>query len=626
MHIPDGYLSPSTAASLFAGATPFWYVALRRVRKELNTRTIPLLSVFSAFSFVIMMFNLPLPGGTTGHAVGMGIAAIVLGPWVSILAISIALFIQAFFFGDGGITAFGANCFNMAIVGSLVAFVVYRSLAYGAALTGSRRLFAAAVAGYAAINASAFCAAVELGIQPLLFRDASGAPLYAPYPLTVSIPAMMIGHLTFAGLAELVLSAGVVQYLQRADPAMLRRTAPEAPVTESESAWKTSRNLWLGLALLLLLTPLGILAVGTAWGEWRISDFANPSAREQIAAASSNHAPPAHIPQGLQHLSSIWKAPVADYAPAFVRSASAAYLVSAVIGVTLIVAISLLIAQILYRSGQTRKRRKSFIETTIQGLLAAMQEALFAEDIAGSTGFLQSLDARLKLLGVGALILAAVAVHPIWLLFLLFGVGALLAVVSGISLTFLCKRIWLPVLTFTGVIALPAFFLVPGHSLFRIPLVGWPVTSQGVTSAALLTMRAETASTFSCLLVLTTPWNHLLRSLRFFRIPIVLVVIVESTYRFVFLLLQSAQNMLESRQTRLVGRLRPSQQRRFAAASVGVLLDKTVQLSGNVHTAMRARGFRGEAMLLDDLKLEIQDWLQLAIFLAIACAAIWLGR
>ena len=130
-----------------------------------------------------MMFNLPLPGGTTGHAVGMGVASIVLGPWASILAISIALTIQAVFFGDGGITALGANCFNMAIVGSLVG---YATLPPGA-LARRDRLRAprggAGMAGYTAINVAALCAAIEFGIQPLLFHDASGAPLYAPYPL-----------------------------------------------------------------------------------------------------------------------------------------------------------------------------------------------------------------------------------------------------------------------------------------------------------------------------------------------------------------------------------------------------------------------------------------------------------
>src|SRR6478736_9051408 len=122
MHIPDGYLSPETCAVMYTAAAPFWYIALQRIKRLLNTRLVPLLSVFAAFSFVIMMFNLPLPGGTTGHAVGVGIAAIVLGPWASILAISIALIIQALLFGDGGVTAIGANCFNMAILGSLTAY------------------------------------------------------------------------------------------------------------------------------------------------------------------------------------------------------------------------------------------------------------------------------------------------------------------------------------------------------------------------------------------------------------------------------------------------------------------------------------------------------------------------
>src|SRR5579862_2322246 len=140
MHIPDGYLSPTTCAALYAGSTPFWYVSLQKMKRRLNTQAVPLLSVFAAFSFVIMMFNLPLPGGTTGHAVGVGIATIVLGPWASILAISIAIAIQAVFFGDGGITAIGANCFNMAIVASLAAYGVYRAVAGRAPIESPRRV------------------------------------------------------------------------------------------------------------------------------------------------------------------------------------------------------------------------------------------------------------------------------------------------------------------------------------------------------------------------------------------------------------------------------------------------------------------------------------------------------
>src|SRR5512140_1679710 len=143
MHIPDGYLSPVTCATLYASAAPFWYVALKRVQRALNSRMVPLISVCAAFSFVVMMFNLPLPGGTTGHAVGMGIAGIVLGPWVAMLAISVALLIQAVFFGDGGITAIGANCFNMAIAGSLASYACYRLLSRNSAIGSTRRALAA---------------------------------------------------------------------------------------------------------------------------------------------------------------------------------------------------------------------------------------------------------------------------------------------------------------------------------------------------------------------------------------------------------------------------------------------------------------------------------------------------
>src|SRR6202162_5895261 len=177
MHIPDGYLSPATCAALYAGSAPFWYISLRKMKRALNTRMVPLLSLFAAFSFVIMMFNLPLPGGTTGHAVGIGFAGVVRGPWAAMLAVSVAIVVQALFFGDGGITAIGANCFNMAIVGALVSYAVYRLLAGRSAILSFRRVAAAGLAGYAAINVSALLAAIEFGIQPLLYRDCARAPL-----------------------------------------------------------------------------------------------------------------------------------------------------------------------------------------------------------------------------------------------------------------------------------------------------------------------------------------------------------------------------------------------------------------------------------------------------------------
>jgi cobalt/nickel transport system permease protein len=349
MHIPDGYLSPSTCAGLCAASAPFWYVSLRRMKRALHTRLVPLLSVFAAFSFIVMMFNLPLPGGTTGHAVGVGVAAIVLGPAASILAISTALTIQAIFFGDGGITAIGANCFNMAIIGSLAAWGVYRFISGRAPIESPRRVMAAACAGYLAINVSALAAAVEFGIQPWLFHDASGAPLYAPYPLRIAIPAMMIGHLTVAGLAELVISAGVVAYLQRADPGLLRATAPGAACEASAAGWRSTKPLWIALAVLMVLTPLGILAAGSAWGEWSSEDFTSASARAEIAAASGNVAAPLVPPAGMQRLASFWTAPMPRYAPPFLKSASFGYLLSGVAGTGLTILVFLFAGWILNR-------------------------------------------------------------------------------------------------------------------------------------------------------------------------------------------------------------------------------------------------------------------------------------
>ncbi|MGC9946906.1 MAG: cobalt transporter CbiM [Bryobacteraceae bacterium] len=635
MHIPDGYLSPSTCATLAAAAAPFWYVALRRVKSALHARLIPLISLFAAFSFVIMMFNLPLPGGTTGHAVGMGVAAIVLGPWASILAISIALTIQAVFFGDGGITAIGANCFNMAIVGSLVGYGTYRLVAWRAALGSARRVAAAGLAGYTAINVAALCAAIEFGIQPLLFRDTSGAPLYAPYPLRIAIPAMMLGHLTLAGLAELVISSGMVAYLQRTDPGLLRATAPDAPPSDElvrpagrDRRLPTARKLWLALAALLILTPLGILAVGSAWGEWSARDFADPQVRREIATASRNQAPPPAAPRGLERLSSIWTAPLSRYAPSFVRGASFGYLVSAMVGVGLIIVVAPLLNWLLALLPAARpgRRRKGFVEKTARGLLDVTEQALFAEDMAAASGFLQRLDPRVKLIGIGALIVAAVAVHRLWVLAGILALGVVLALASHIPIRLLTARVWLAVLAFTGAIALPAIFLTPGAAVWRVPLLGWAVTQQGVRSAAFLVLRAETAATLSTLLILTTLWTRLLHALRYFRAPIVIVAILGMTYRYMFLFLAAARDMFESRESRIVGVLAPSDRRRLAAASAGVLLGKTLQVSGEVHMAMQARGFRGEIRLLDDLQMRPNDWLRLAAFVGAATLAVWLGR
>ena len=360
MHIPDGYLSPSTCMAAYVAAAPFWYVAVKRVKRVLHSKVVPLLAVVSAFSFVVMMFNLPIPGGTTAHAVGMAVAAIVLGPAAAILAISIALAIQALFFGDGGILAFGANAFNMAIVGTLTAWFTYRLISGDAPVGSPRRVVAAAVAGYVAINAAALVAALEFGIQPLLFTDATGAPLYAPYPLSVAIPAMMVAHLTIAGAAEAIITGGIVAYLQQSSPDLLRASArkmADGRPVPAFGGWFATRRLWAGLGVLMVASPLGLLAAGIAWGEWGAEDFADPAIRGQIAQASGNVAPPESVPQGLQHLSSFWTAPIPDYAPPFMHSQSFGYILSAVVGAGLILVVVAGLSWLMNRRAQSGEGR-----------------------------------------------------------------------------------------------------------------------------------------------------------------------------------------------------------------------------------------------------------------------------
>ena len=333
MHIPDGYLSPSTCAVLYTASTPFWYVALKKVKSKLHTKLIPRLALFAAFSFVLMMFNVPLPGGTSGHATGVGLATVVLGPWAGMLAISTALLIQALFFGDGGITAFGANAFNMAIVGCLVTYAIYRILLPAFGKRKWAQPVAAAVAAYIAINVSALFTAVEFGIQPMLFKDALGHPLYAPFPLSVAIPAMLIGHLTIAGLAEFLITGGVVAYLQRTSPGLLAPREAQVPAS------LRFKPVLILVAVLIALTPLGLLPMGHAWGEWSAQDFASPDARMAIQKASGGITVPTQAPSGLIRFQTLWKAPLRDYSPGFIANAPAGYIVSAVTGVALLMVI-----------------------------------------------------------------------------------------------------------------------------------------------------------------------------------------------------------------------------------------------------------------------------------------------
>ncbi len=220
MHIPDGYLSPQTYVPFYGAAFVFWAVALKKLKKELSTKHIPYLAMAAAFSFLIMMFNIPIPGGTTGHAVGAGIIALLLGPWTAVIAVSVSLIVQAVVFGDGGITALGANCFNMAVAMPFVSYWVFK-LVMGPSTSGTRLLVAAFLSGYVGLSAAAFLTGCEFGIQPLIASGPDGRPLYAPYPLSVAIPAMALEHMLLFSVVEGVITVLLFKYFLKHEPDLI---------------------------------------------------------------------------------------------------------------------------------------------------------------------------------------------------------------------------------------------------------------------------------------------------------------------------------------------------------------------------------------------------------------------
>lgn len=266
MHIPDGYLSPIFALGTGVVAIPCWGIAAQRVRKVLDHQTVPLLAVFSAFSFAVMMFNVPVPGGTTAHAVGGTLAAVVLGPWAASICVSIALIIQALFFGDGGIVAVFANCFAIGVVSPFTGYFVYRLIAGNSPALSTRRVWAAGIGAYVGITASALVVALMLGVQPLLFSE-GGRPLYSPYGLEVTLPAMLISHLIGAALIEGVVTALGLAYIQQYFPrylTALKEKIAGPGITEGEPR----KVPYWGIAaattslLLILLFLIGLLDAG----------------------------------------------------------------------------------------------------------------------------------------------------------------------------------------------------------------------------------------------------------------------------------------------------------------------------------------------------------------------------
>ena len=205
VHIPDGYLSPQTVIATYAVALPLWVYGFKRLKTTLNEETLPLIGALSAMSFIIMMFNIPVPGSTSGHAVGAVLISMLFGPWVGFVSVSLVLLIQALVFGDGGISTYAANALSMAFVGSFAGYYMFNLL--------KKYKFAPFIAGWFGIVSSSVLTSLFLGIQPL-FWSVNGHPLYFPFDLKTTMIALVGSHMLFFGVVEGVFTALVYSFLK----------------------------------------------------------------------------------------------------------------------------------------------------------------------------------------------------------------------------------------------------------------------------------------------------------------------------------------------------------------------------------------------------------------------------
>jgi len=300
---------------------PIWSRASKKIKGKLGNKNISSIGLLSAFSFVLMMFNIPLPGGTTGHATGAALIGILAGPYQACLAMSISLLIQALFFGDGGVLAFGANAFNMAFIMPFAGYYIWVILK-GFSRSDKWGLVSVFIASYLSINLGALVTAIEFGLQPLLFKDVSGLPLYAPYPLNISIPAMMVPHIFVAGIVEGLASIGVYSFIKKVSPDII-----------SNKDYPQLNPFTAVIALMVAATPIGLIASGTAWGEWD---------SEHINRVLG------YVPSGMKdgiNFNSI----MPDYRMPWISSESLGYVLSAFLGLLLILVVFRLIKTLMSR-------------------------------------------------------------------------------------------------------------------------------------------------------------------------------------------------------------------------------------------------------------------------------------
>lgn len=208
MHIPDGFLNVATVATTYVVSAGGVGNAVRIANKKLGEKQVPLMGVLAAFIFAAQMLNFPIAGGTSGHLIGAALAAILLGPWASVLIMSCVLIAQCLIFQDGGLLALGANIFNMGIVASFSGYYLYR---LATAFLGDNRrgkLISGFIGAWGSVFLASIVCAIELAV--------SGTS-----PIGVVLPAMAGFH-ALIGIGEGLITGAVLSLVLATRPDLLQ--------------------------------------------------------------------------------------------------------------------------------------------------------------------------------------------------------------------------------------------------------------------------------------------------------------------------------------------------------------------------------------------------------------------
>lgn len=275
-----------------------------------------------------------------------------------------------------------------------------------------------------------------------------------------------------------------------------------------------------------------------------------------------------------------------------------------------------------------KKAHLGWLEKTIGGIAGSIERAVFTEEHARKNGWLQRLDPRAKLGMFLALVLAASLARSFVILTVLYILLLLVAWASQLPFDFFVRRVWVGIPFFAGIVILPSIFLISGPHLFVLSLgtVQIGPTIPGLLGAVVFVARVGVCVSLAVLLVLTTPWADLLKSLQAIRVPQIFVLLLSMTYRYIFLFLHAANGLFEARKSRSVGRTSGNEQRGWIGGSMGNLLNRSFQMSNDVYAAMAARGFTGQIRTYQAYHMTTRDWIALLSAILLAVATVIAGR